>query len=90
MGAATILIVDDEPVNLSLLTHLLRPVYQVRAANSGESALRAAASDPPPDLVLLDVMMPGMDGYEVLDRLRSNPVTAEIPVIFLTAMAGTD
>lgn len=90
MGAATILIVDDEPVNLSLLTHLLRPVYQVRAANSGESALRAAASVPQPDLVLLDVMMPGMDGYEVLDRLRNNSFTAEIPVIFLTAMAGTD
>ena len=90
MGTTTILIVDDEPANLSLLTHLLRPVYQVRAANSGEGALRAAATVPQPDLVLLDVMMPGMDGYEVLERLRNNPVTADIPVIFLTAMAGTD
>ena len=87
MNAATILIVDDEPTNLSILSNLLRPDYQVRAANSGESALRAAASEPRPDLLLLDVMMPGMDGYTVLERLRSNPATADIPVIFLTALA---
>jgi putative two-component system response regulator len=87
---ATILIVDDEPTNLALLTHLLRPEYQVRAANSGESALRAAASEPRPDLVLLDVMMPGMDGYEVLRRLNEDPATADIPVIFLTALADID
>ncbi|QVL48280.1 MAG: two-component system response regulator [Thiocapsa sp.] len=86
----TILVVDDEPANLTLLTHLLRPVYQVRAANSGEHALRAATSEPRPGLILLDVMMPGMDGYRVLERLRNNPVTTDIPVIFLTAMAGTD
>ena len=87
MGVATILIVDDEPTNLSILSNLLRPDYQVRAANSGESALRAAASEPRPDLMLLDVMMPGMDGYTVLERLRSNPATADIPGIFLTALA---
>ena len=87
MGAATILIVDDEPTNLSILSTLLRPDYQVRAANSGESALRVAASEPRPDLLLLDVMMPGMDGYTVLGRLRENPATADIPVIFLTALA---
>ena len=86
----TILVVDDEPANLTVLTHLLRPVYQVRAANSGENALRAATSEPRPDLILLDVMMPGMDGYQVLERLRNHPVTVDIPVIFLTAMAGTD
>jgi putative two-component system response regulator len=85
--AATILIVDDEPANLFLLTGLLRPEYLVRAANSGESALRAAASEPRPDLVLLDVMMPGMDGHAVLARLREAPATADIPVIFLTALA---
>jgi putative two-component system response regulator len=90
MDTTTILIVDDEPANLSLLAQLLRPLYQVRAANSGKNALRAAASEPQPALVLLDVMMPGMDGYEVLERLRNNPVTADIPVIFVTAMAGTD
>ncbi|MDZ4252426.1 MAG: two-component system response regulator [Sulfuritalea sp.] len=90
MVAATILIVDDEPTNLFLLTGLLRPDYLVRAANSGESALRAAASQPKPDLVLLDVMMPGMDGYAVLARLRENPETCDIPVVFLTALAEAD
>jgi len=90
MAAATILIVDDEPTNLSLLTSLLRPHYLVRAANSGESALRAAASEPKPDLVLLDVMMPAMDGYAVLARLRENPATRDIPVVFLTALSETE
>jgi putative two-component system response regulator len=90
MNSATILIVDDEPANLSMLSHLLRPVYQVRAANSGENALRAATSEPRPDLILLDVMMPGMDGYTVLDRLRKNPATVDIPVIFVTALTDLD
>jgi putative two-component system response regulator len=87
VGQPTILIVDDEPTNLSLLTHLLRPDFHVRAANSGERALRAAASAPQPDLILLDVMMPEMDGYTLLARLREDPATQEIPVIFLTALA---
>lgn len=88
MVKATILIVDDDPTNLSLLAAMLQPEYHVRAANSGENALRAAETEPRPDLVLLDVMMPGMDGYTVLSRLQANPVTADIPVIFLTALAG--
>jgi putative two-component system response regulator len=83
---ASVLIVDDEPTNLHVLSELLRPDYQVRAANSGEGALRVATSQPP-DLVLLDVTMPGMDGYAVMSRLRENPATAELPVIFLTALA---
>lgn len=87
MAPATILIVDDEPTNLSLLTHLLRSEYHVRAANSGKSALRAAVSEPQPNLILLDVMMPDMDGYAVLVRLRGNPATKDIPVMFLTALA---
>jgi putative two-component system response regulator len=89
MDVATILIVDDEPTNLYLLTSLLRPEYMVRAANSGESALLAATSEPRPDLVLLDVMMPGMDGYVVLTKLRENPATRDIPVVFVTALAET-
>jgi putative two-component system response regulator len=86
MDTKTILIVDDEPANLSLLTQLLRSFYNVRAANSGENALRAATNEPRPDLILLDVMMPEMDGEEVLARLRKNPATFDIPVIFVTAL----
>lgn len=86
---AVVLIVDDEPTNLHLLAGLLRSEFQIRVANSGESALRAANSAPRPDLVLLDVMMPGMDGYAVLSELRKNPDTQEIPVVFLTALADT-
>ncbi len=87
MATATILIVDDEPTNLHLLTGLLRPEFMVRAANSGENALRVAMTQPRPDLILLDVMMPAMDGYAVLARLRENTATRDIPVIFLTALA---
>lgn len=86
----TILIVDDTPQNLTILGELLRPLYRVRAANSGERALRAVDTDPRPDLILLDVMMPGMDGYEVLRRLRDNVGTRNIPVIFITAMVATE
>ncbi|MFH1871515.1 MAG: response regulator, partial [Pseudomonadota bacterium] len=87
MAAATILIVDDEPTNLFLLTGLLRPEYLVRAANSGESALRAAASQPRPDLVLLDVMMPGLSGFEVCRRLKTGEATQFIPVVLVTALS---
>ncbi|WP_295441005.1 two-component system response regulator [uncultured Thiodictyon sp.] len=85
----TILIVDDTPQNLTLLGELLLPLYRVRAANSGERALRAAAAQPP-DLILLDVMMPEMDGYEVLARLHADPATQAIPVIFVTAMDSSE
>lgn len=85
----TILIVDDTPQNLTLLGELLMPLYRVRAANSGERALRAATTQAP-DLILLDVMMPEMDGYEVLERLRADRVTRDIPVIFVTAMDSTE
>jgi len=81
-----VLVVDDSPANLSVLTELLRPNYQVLAAITGESALSVASTVPVPDLILLDVMMPEMDGYEVLQRLRANPATRHIPVIFLTAL----
>ena len=84
----TLLIVDDAPENLSVLTLLLQESYRVLAATSGEGALRVANSQPQPDLILLDVMMPGMDGYAVLARLRENPATRDIPVLFLTALAG--
>ena len=85
---ATILIVDDAPENLVVLSALLRPLYRVLAATSGEAGLRVAGGTPKPDLILLDVMMPGMDGYAVLARLQADPATRDIPVVFLTALAA--
>lgn len=82
---ATILVVDDTPENLSLMQALLKDKYQVQGANHGEKGLEIANSENPPDLILLDTMMPGMDGYEVCRRLKANPTTRDIPVIFLTA-----
>ena len=82
---ATILVVDDTPDNLALMMDLLKDTYKVRLANSGERALKMLAGSPPPDLILLDIMMPGMDGYEVCQQLKSNPATRDIPVVFLTA-----
>ncbi|MDO8939686.1 MAG: two-component system response regulator [Methylicorpusculum sp.] len=81
-----ILIVDDLPENLTVLSELLQPYYDVRVATSGEKALRVAHIKPYPDLILLDVMMPGMDGYQVFEQLRADPSTHDIPVIFVTAM----
>ena len=81
----TVLIVDDTAENLTLMHSLLTDHYRTRIANNGERALKAAATEPIPDLVLLDIMMPGMDGYEVCRRLKADPVTRLIPVIFLTA-----
>jgi chemotaxis protein methyltransferase CheR len=81
----TILVVDDTPDNLALMNSLLKDSYKVKVANGGEKALRIAASDSPPDLILLDIMMPGMGGYEVCRRLKRDPMTMNIPVIFLTA-----
>jgi len=82
----TILAVDDDHGNLDALGQLLRPHYNVVAAPSGERALQVAAGSPKPDLILLDVMMPGMDGYAVLAALLENPGTREIPVIFVTSL----
>lgn len=81
----TILVVDDAPTNLTLLAGLLDKTYRVKLASSGPKALELAQRSPP-DLVLLDLMMPGMDGYEVCQRLKQDPRTSHIPVIFLTAM----
>lgn len=83
---ATLLIVDDSPENLIMLSESLRSRYQVKVVNSGEKALRAAGSIPRPDLILLDILMPEMDGFEVLSHLRDNPSTRDIPVIIITAL----
>jgi putative two-component system response regulator len=81
----TILAVDDIPENLHVLSGLLKNHYKVKACLGGADALEVARSDNPPDLVLLDIMMPEMDGYEVMRRLKADPRTTHIPVIFLTA-----
>ncbi|WP_395699731.1 HD domain-containing phosphohydrolase [Aquabacterium sp.] len=86
MTLPLVLIVDDNPENLTVIGELLQPSHAVRAANSGPRALKLAAMTPRPELILLDVMMPEMDGYEVLERLRADPATADIPVMFLTAL----
>ena len=82
----TILIVDDSPENLRILNDVLHHRYRVLAVSSGEACLKTACKLPKPDLILLDVMMPVMDGYEVLSQLRENSATHDIPVIFLTAL----
>ncbi|TXT40149.1 MAG: response regulator containing a CheY-like receiver domain and an HD-GYP domain [Comamonadaceae bacterium] len=87
---ASVLIVDDDTGNLSLLGSLLQPYHDVLAAPTGERALKIAADIPKPDLILLDVLMPGMNGYDVLTSLRDNPTTRDIPVIFVTGLDSID
>jgi putative two-component system response regulator len=86
----TILVVDDTPDNLALMSGLLKDQYKVRIANNGERALRVALTGTPPDLILLDIMMPVMDGYETCRHLKSTPETRDIPVIFLTGKAEAE
>ncbi|WP_341678876.1 two-component system response regulator [Niveibacterium sp. SC-1] len=86
----TVLLVDDTHDNLTLMTDLLKGLYKVKAATSGEKALRVARSENPPDLILLDIMMPGMDGYEVCRQLKLDAATRDIPVIFLTALSDVE
>jgi putative two-component system response regulator len=86
----TILVVDDTSDNLALMNALLRDAYKVKVANRGKTALQIANSDSPPDLILLDIMMPEMDGYEVCRLLKANPKTANIPIIFLTALTDIE
>jgi adenylate cyclase len=87
---AKILVVDDTPDNLFLMSALLEDQYEVTTAPGGAQALQMAQSDSPPELILLDIMMPEMDGYEVMRRLRQNVATAGIPVIFLTALTSIE
>ena len=82
-----ILIVDDVPENLHALMNILRNDYAITAATSGERALELAKRLPTPDLILLDIRMPGMDGYAVLGQLKASPETSDIPVIFVSALA---
>jgi DNA-binding response OmpR family regulator len=83
---ATILIVDDTPANLNVLSSILRQEsYRVRAVPHGEGALKTIAASPP-DLILLDIQMPDIDGFEVCRRLKSDPASAHIPIIFISAL----
>jgi CheY-like chemotaxis protein len=86
----TLLVVDDTPDNLLLLSQLFKDEYRVRIAHSGEKALDICRSDDPPDLVLLDIMMPGLDGFEVAQRMREHPTSETIPIIFVTAMTDEE
>lgn len=87
-GRADILVVDDNPANIELLVAILSSRgYRVRVANSGARALAAASADPP-DLIMLDIAMPKMDGYEVCRQLKADPATRAVPVIFLSALNG--
>jgi phosphoserine phosphatase RsbU/P len=86
----TILVVDDTAINIGVISGALKDTYKTKVATSGEKALAIANGDDKPDLILLDVMMPEMDGYEVCRRLKANRDTREIPVIFLTGQTGTD
>jgi putative two-component system response regulator len=86
----TVMVVDDTPQNLALMTELLRDDYRVVVANSGERALKLLQAGGNPDLILLDIMMPGMDGYEVITRLKADEKTRDIPVMFLTAKSEVE
>src|ERR1700757_1930757 len=86
----TVLVVDDAPANIQIVNSILKDIYKIRIATSGAKALELVKVAPPPDLVLLDVMMPEMDGYEVCTRLKLDPKTRDIPVIFLTGQTEVE
>ena len=85
----TVLVVDDTPANLSLVAGLLQELYTVKAANHGAKALKIVQEDPP-DMILLDILMPDLDGYEVCRRLKADPASSHIPVIFLTSQTDAE
>ena len=86
----TVLVVDDAADNLEVISGLLKGLYKVKVAANGEKGLQIARSDSPPDLVLLDIMMPEISGYEVCTQLKADPATHHIPIIFLTALSSAE
>lgn len=90
MTSKTILVVDDAPENIDLLVGLLKKKYGVKIAINGDIALKIAQSPKPPDLILLDVVMPGKDGLEVCKILKENSITAHIPVVFLSGKSSPE
>jgi putative two-component system response regulator len=87
LSRPTILVADDSPQNIELLSRVLGQEYRIKVATSGEKALKLVYSDEPPDLILLDIMMPDLSGHEVCRRIKTNPDRRQIPVIFVTAMS---
>lgn len=90
LSKPVVLIVDDQPANIQALARVLKEDYLVLVATGGARALELAAGDKAPDVILLDIMMPDMDGYEVCRKLKSDPQTKDIPVIFVTAMGDSE
>ncbi len=90
LSRATILVVDDTPENIAILTGLLKQDYKVKAALNGEIAIQIAKGKDKPDLILLDVMMPNIDGYQVCKALKADPLTSHIPIIFVTAKTAVE
>lgn len=90
MEQKTILVVDDEPGNIDVIKNALQHDYKIKAAINGTKALAAAAKLPLPDVILLDIMMPEMDGYQVCRQLKANELTRTIPVVFLSAKVSAD
>src|SRR5271167_2044493 len=85
-----VLVVDDAPANIQIVKSILKDLYKIRVATSGAKALELAKITPPPDLILMDVMMPEIDGYEVCRHLKLGPETRDIPVKFLTGQTHVD
>lgn len=90
MAKSRILIVDDTPANLDILAELLTPGFDISVALNGFDAIDLASSAPPPDLILLDIMMPDMSGYEVCEALKGQASTRNIPIIFITALTESE
>jgi CheY-like chemotaxis protein len=90
MEKKSILVVDDAPEHIDLLVGLLKKKYIVKAALNGETALTIARSGSPPDLILLDIVMPGMNGLEVCEHLKADDATSNIPIVFLSGKASGD
>ncbi len=89
MSIQTILIIDDTPDNLTQISSILKEKFKVKVATNGAKGLSIAATEPKPNLILLDIMMPEMDGFEVCQKLKSDPLTSAIPVIFLSGKADS-
>jgi CheY-like chemotaxis protein len=90
MEQKTILVIDDEPGNIDVIKNILADSYKVKASITGAKGLVAATKTPTPDVILLDIMMPEMDGYSVCRQLKSNPATRSIPVVFLSSKVTAD